>query len=138
MSIIKAAASALVNFLLMFGLCCAYGLIMFEDEWNAQHRGLAVKMNLGCAMITGLLLALASKIPVAIGGPDLNPVVFLGMFVETLAAELAKQHNLADVYPNNGYRRRLLDTCSMFDPIDVLRRLGSAASDVDFCTGSHL
>lgn len=137
-SILTALAAAIINFLLMFGLCCAYGLIMFEDDWNAQHRGMAVKMNLGTALICGLMLAICSKIPVAIGGPDLNPVVFLGMFTGTLAEELAKEHGL--VYPGNS-DRRLLECFGALDfqQFDLIRRLGSSStSDVEFCTGTHL
>merc|ERR1719253_848688 len=50
-SIATALASALINFLLMFGLCCAYGMILFSDDFNKRHRGLGIKMNLGTAMV---------------------------------------------------------------------------------------
>ena len=100
----------MINFMLMFGLCSAYGMIMFSDDWHAAHRGLGVKMNLFTASIMGVLLAGASKVKVAIGGPDLNPVVFLGGFVTTIAEELAADRGLA---------------------------YGSDAS-VGFCVGQHL
>jgi len=132
-SILTALASAIINFLLMFGLCCAYGIIMFDVEWNAQHRGLGVKMNLVSALISGLLLAYLSKVKVAIGGPDLNPVVFLGMFSGTIAEEVAKEHGL--VYPGGG-SRRLMEHCGVFDPADFLRRLGGGSEVVTFCTGT--
>ncbi|CAK0802840.1 unnamed protein product [Prorocentrum cordatum] len=98
-SILTAGASAVINFLLMFGLCCAYGMILFEDEWNARHRGLGVKINLATALVAGLILASFSKVPVAIGGPDLNPVVFLGMLAQTIAKEVATKHGFGDAYP---------------------------------------
>lgn len=136
-SVLTAFAAAVINFLLMFGLCCAYGMIMFEHDWNAQHRGLAVKMNLSTAFFVGLLLAFFSKVPVAIGGPDLNPVVFLGMFISTIAEELAKEHNLT--YPDVGSRRLFeADECDSSMPEQFLRFLAAKKSDVEFCTGSHL
>eukprot|EP00928_Gymnodinium_smaydae_P002165 TRINITY_DN10765_c0_g2_i4.p1 TRINITY_DN10765_c0_g2~~TRINITY_DN10765_c0_g2_i4.p1 ORF type:complete len:1488 (+),score=352.65 TRINITY_DN10765_c0_g2_i4:76-4539(+) len=104
-SIVAATISAVINFLLMFGLCCAYGMIMFTDPWNAEHRGLGVKMNLGTALVVGLLCAKFSKVGVCIGGPDLNPVVFLGMFVATIAEELEKKHDL------KGKARKLQELC---------------------------
>jgi MFS superfamily sulfate permease-like transporter/CRP-like cAMP-binding protein len=101
-SLLTAIASGVINFLLMFGLCCAYGMIMFEDEWNARHRGLGVKMNLATAFIVGTILTCFSKVPVAIGGPDLNPTVFVGMLAQTIAKEIAGTHGLGDVYPSAG------------------------------------
>eukprot|EP00927_Polykrikos_kofoidii_P077220 TRINITY_DN74187_c0_g1_i1.p1 TRINITY_DN74187_c0_g1~~TRINITY_DN74187_c0_g1_i1.p1 ORF type:complete len:1361 (+),score=210.65 TRINITY_DN74187_c0_g1_i1:155-4237(+) len=97
-SIISAIISGVVNYLLMFGLCCAYGMIMFNETPNKRHRGLGVKMNLGTAMIFGLLLAFKSKVGVAIGGPDLNPVVFIATFVETISRHIADDLDL--VYPD--------------------------------------
>ena len=41
--------------------------------------------------IAGIALALGSSIQVAIGGPDLNPVVFLGIFVTTIGESLKEQ-----------------------------------------------
>eukprot|EP00927_Polykrikos_kofoidii_P016831 TRINITY_DN17633_c0_g1_i1.p1 TRINITY_DN17633_c0_g1~~TRINITY_DN17633_c0_g1_i1.p1 ORF type:complete len:1491 (-),score=256.50 TRINITY_DN17633_c0_g1_i1:185-4657(-) len=124
-SLTTAVAAAVINWLLMFGLCCAYGMIMFSDDWNQQHRALGVKMNLATATFMGILLACASKVPVAIGGPDLNPVVFLGGFASKIAADIALQLDLA--YPSNG----------------AGRRLGGAPSGgkaVDFCLagGAHM
>jgi SulP family sulfate permease len=119
-SILTAFVSALINFLLMFGLCCAYGMIMFEDDWNTRHRGLAVKMNLATAMLAGLVLAFFSRVPVAIGGPDLNPVVFLGMFVTTIAEDLANQLGLD--LPESAHRR--------------LGESGASSSSSDFCNGA--
>merc|ERR1719487_2878022 len=81
-------------------------MIMFSDDWNSMHRGLGVKMNLATALIMGLILAGASKLNVAIGGPDLNPVVFIGGFINTIAKELATDLNLG--YPEVS-KRRLLD-----------------------------
>merc|ERR1719424_1233278 len=99
-------------------------MIMFEHDWNAQHRGLAVKMNLSTAFFVGLILACFSKVPVAIGGPDLNPVVFLGMFIGTIAEELAKENNLT--YPDTGSRRLFeADECGGFAPTDFLRQLAA-------------
>jgi MFS superfamily sulfate permease-like transporter len=125
-SIVNAMASATINFLLMFGLCCAYGMIMFAADHNAQHRALGVKMNLGSAFVTGLALSSFSRVPVAIGGPDLNPVVFLGGFVDVIAEHIAKDNNLQ--YPDASGRRlsdwRLLG--------------GSSSSGVEFCIGQHL
>jgi len=129
-SIISASVSGFINYLLMFGLCCAYGMIMFSDDHNLPHRALGVKMNLCTAFITGMLLACKSKVGVAIGGPDLNPVVFLGGFVSVMSESIAKQVGLGDDYP--GSSRRLLDEYST----PQLRHLGGGGggSDVDFCT----
>jgi len=90
-SIITATAAGVINFLLMFGLCSAYGMIMFEADHHQQHRALAVKMNLATAVVVGLLLSVTSKIKVAIGGPDLNPVVFLGGFISTMSGYLSDE-----------------------------------------------
>lgn len=117
-SILTAAASGVVNYLLMFGLCAAYGLIMFSDEYNEMHSVLAVKMNLGCSMIVGLTLAFRSKIPVAIGGPDLNPVVLLGGFIDSMQVAIAADLNLE---------------------LPTGRRLaGSSSGGSGFCGGAHL
>jgi len=122
-SIVSAFIAALINYMLMFGLCCAYGLIMFYDDHNSKHRALGVRMNLATAMISGFLLARFSGVPVAIGGPDLNPVVFIGIFVDTLAEEIATQSNLE--YPEE---RRLRG----------IGRLLAGGSTTEFCTGDHL
>eukprot|EP00440_Ansanella_granifera_P063965 gb/GFBE01069349.1/.p1 GENE.gb/GFBE01069349.1/~~gb/GFBE01069349.1/.p1 ORF type:complete len:1475 (+),score=346.26 gb/GFBE01069349.1/:1-4425(+) len=121
LSIISACISALINFLLMFGLCCAYGMIMFTDDFNASHRALGVKMNLSTALIMGLVVAFFSKVRVGIGGPDLNPVVFFATFVDVLGPEIAAQLELE--FPSG---RRLA------------RGLASSYSTVEFCVGSHL
>ena len=42
-SIVSAFIAALINYMLMFGLCCAYGLIMFYDDHNSKHRALGVR-----------------------------------------------------------------------------------------------
>jgi len=117
-SIFTAFASGLVNYLLMFGLCCAYGMIMFSDDHNKEHRALGVKMNLASAFIIGLLLACTSKVRVAIGGPDLTPVVFLGVFVDTMATAIAGEQNL--VYPEA-----------------TGRRLAAGGPAAEFCIGEH-
>lgn len=141
-SILTAAASAVINYLLMFGLCCAYGMIMFTDDWNAKHRGLGVKLNLGTVMLMGGLLAWQSKVPVAMGGPDLNPVVFLGTFVGILSEDIANQLSLD--YPDTRKRRLQEEACT-YNVYDCgawllssyVRFLGSEDED-EFCTGSHL
>jgi len=111
----------------MFGLCCAYGMIMFNDPHNARHRGLGVKMNLSTAMLVGLLLALVSKVPVAIGGPDLNPVIFCASFVSVISGDIAEQLGIPN-YPDT--KRRL--GFSLGDEIpgagEILRQLGSGGS----------
>ena len=45
-------------------------------------------------MISGSYLARGSGVKVAVGGPNLNPVVFIGVFVDTLADEIAEQSNM--------------------------------------------
>jgi len=136
-SILTAMASAIINFMLMFGLCSAYGMIMFSDDWHGMHRGLGVKMNLSTAFIMGTLLAGASKVKVAIGGPDLNPTVFIGGFITTIAKELALDVGL--VYPA---KRRLFDSSdSAYETIwgdGHDRRLGGSSSTAEFCVGAHL
>mmetsp|Transcript_63587 Transcript_63587/g.176865 ORF Transcript_63587/g.176865 Transcript_63587/m.176865 type:complete len:1420 (-) Transcript_63587:166-4425(-) len=97
-SLVNAIAAALINYLLMFGLCCAYGIIMFNAPHLAKHVGLGVKMNIATAMICGLILARCSKVCVAIGGPDLNPVVFIATIIESLSASIADE--LALDYPS--------------------------------------
>jgi len=89
----NALASLITNHLLMFGLCCAYGTIMFDDV-NAKHCALGVKISLCTAMVVGVLLAWKCGVCVAIGGPDLNPAVFLGSFVATIAEDIATQFGL--------------------------------------------
>jgi len=131
-SIITAFASAIINYLLMFGLCCAYGMIMFYDPWHKQHVGLGIKMNLGTAMIVGFLLSTFSKVNVAIGGPDLNPVVFIGGFVNTMAPKIAKTCNL--VYPSKSSRRLLEDVLDLVHD----RNLAAKKSYPEFCIGNHL
>jgi len=129
---LTAVISSLINFLLMFGLCCAYGMIMFSDEYHKQHGALGVKMNLSTALIMGLLVACCSKVNVAIGGPDLNPVVFFATFVQKIGESVAAQLELD--YPSSSGRR--LDSDSIFD---VGRRLaGEESAAVEFCYGAHL
>eukprot|EP00930_Biecheleria_cincta_P041895 TRINITY_DN28797_c0_g1_i1.p1 TRINITY_DN28797_c0_g1~~TRINITY_DN28797_c0_g1_i1.p1 ORF type:complete len:1451 (+),score=263.61 TRINITY_DN28797_c0_g1_i1:127-4353(+) len=128
-SILTAFAAGFINWLLMFGLCCAYGMILFSDEWHAQHRPLGVKMNLATASFVGLALSCFSGIPVAIGGPDLNPVVFLAGFVETIGEQIAKEIGLS--YPSSGSRR--LHDCGISNGVRCL-----AAATTEFCTGYHL
>jgi len=121
-SIVSAMISGVINWLLMFGLCCAYGMILFSSEWHVQHRALGVKMNLATAFFVGLALSLMSGIPVAIGGPDLNPVVFLGGFVELIGQTIADELGLE--HPDNDNHRRLGD--------------GGTSSGTSFCLGQHL
>mmetsp|Transcript_63589 Transcript_63589/g.176882 ORF Transcript_63589/g.176882 Transcript_63589/m.176882 type:complete len:1421 (-) Transcript_63589:166-4428(-) len=97
-SLVNAIAAALINYLLMFGLCCAYGIIMFNAPHLAKHVGLGVKMNISTAAIVGFILAMFSNIRVAIGGPDLNPVVFIAAIIENLSASIAEE--LALDYPS--------------------------------------
>jgi len=118
-SLIAALASGLINYLLMFGLCCAYGMIMFDDA-NARHRALGVKMNLCTAMAVGLSLAIFCNIKVAIGGPDLNPVVFIAGFVTEMAKDIALQLELE--YPT---ARRLAASSS------------SSSAAIEWCNGAH-
>jgi len=126
-SIVTAAASGLVNFLLMFGMSCAYGIIIFSDTHNRMHVPLAIKMNLSTSFVIGLLCAVCSKVPVAIGGPDINPAVFLGLFVEAIAPAIAEE--LGMVYPESASSgRRLMGLASG-------RKLLVASAD--FCTGAH-
>mmetsp|Transcript_65921 Transcript_65921/g.169648 ORF Transcript_65921/g.169648 Transcript_65921/m.169648 type:complete len:1614 (-) Transcript_65921:40-4881(-) len=98
-SLANAVASALINFLLMFGLCCAYGMIMFSDPSSSRHVGLGIKMNLGTALVFGLLLSKFSGVAVGIGGPDLNPVVFLGGLIETISVAIADDLGLSSLNP---------------------------------------
>jgi len=122
-SIITAAASGLVNFLLMFGMSCAYGIIIFSDDHHRMHVPLAIKMNLSTSFIIGLLCAFCSKVPVAIGGPDINPAVFLGLFVEAMAPAIAKDVFLT--YPSSDGRRLEDDYCKLARPSE------------EFCVGQH-
>lgn len=64
-------ASRIINHLLMFGLCCACGMTMFDDV-RAKHRALAVKINLCKAMVVGVILAWTCGVCVPIGGPNLD------------------------------------------------------------------
>jgi MFS superfamily sulfate permease-like transporter/Ca2+-binding EF-hand superfamily protein/CRP-like cAMP-binding protein len=84
-----------------------------------------------------------SRIPIAIGGPDLTPMVFLGSFVTEIAQSLAEQLDLE--YPEAS-RRRLLDfmdaerylSGDILPSLADIRRLGSGSSDEEFCFGYHL
>ncbi|CAE7035841.1 unnamed protein product [Symbiodinium natans] len=118
----------------MFGLCCAYGMIMFSDDFHKQHGALGVKMNLSTALIMGLLVACCSKVNVAIGGPDLNPVVFFATFVQKIGQSLATQLELD--YPAGTTSRRLWETDNARDFVRQLA--GDSYSTVEFCTGTHL
>jgi len=122
--------SGFINFLLMFGLCCAYGMIMFSADFHLQHRALGVKLNLCTAFVSGILCAWKSKVGVAIGGPDLNPVVFLGTFVTVMSKSIAKEVGLEDDFPESK-RRRLIEEL----PFGIARRLGGGGRvrGVDFC-----
>eukprot|EP00971_Amphidinium_carterae_P159860 3169368-Amphidinium_carterae.1 len=66
-SLIACIASAIINFLLMFGLCSAYGMIMFYDPWHKKLAPLGVKMNLGTAMIAGMIEIAAEEIAADVG-----------------------------------------------------------------------
>ncbi|CAK0826055.1 unnamed protein product [Prorocentrum cordatum] len=107
LSAASAAASGFINFMLMFGLCCAYGLIMFDGETAMMHQALGVKMNLCTAAFVGLLVATFSRIPVAIAGPDLNPVVFLGYFVKAMSSEIGKSLGMSYPGVDSACGRRL-------------------------------
>jgi len=138
-SIITAVAAGIINWLLMFGLCCAYGMIMFGEDHIAKHRGLGVKMNLSTAMLMGLLLAVVSKIPVAIGGPDLNPVIFIASFITVIAKDLAGQLGLPN-YPVSDHRRLSFTLGhAMPGPGELIRRLGSGGTSTSadvWCEGA--
>jgi MFS superfamily sulfate permease-like transporter/Ca2+-binding EF-hand superfamily protein/CRP-like cAMP-binding protein len=112
-SIVSATVSGLINYMLMFGLCSAYGMIMFYDDHLAKHRGLGVKMCLSTAFFTGTILATRSEIAVAIGGTDLNPVVFLGAMITVMAEAI--QDDMGLVSPG--------------------RRLGSSDDGPVMCSG---
>lgn len=128
-TIVSALISGCINWLLMFGLCCAYGMIMFSDEFLVQHRALGVKLNLSTALIFGLLCSWKSKVAVAIGGPDLNPVIFLGQFVTVISASIARHNGLEDDYPESDSRRLIEDSS-----FDAWRRLGpGGGKGSDFC-----
>jgi len=131
---LTAVISSLINFLLMFGLCCAYGMIMFSDDFHKQHGALGVKMNLSTALIMGCLVACCSKVNVAIGGPDLNPVVFFATFVQKIGESVAGQLELQ--YPTSSPARRLWETDNVQDFVRHLA--GDDSSTVEFCTGTHL
>mmetsp|Transcript_1723 Transcript_1723/g.3188 ORF Transcript_1723/g.3188 Transcript_1723/m.3188 type:complete len:1472 (-) Transcript_1723:364-4779(-) len=132
-SIVSAVISGFVNYLLMFGLCCAYGMIMFTDDFNGQHRALGVKLNLLTSLLAGLWCAAFSKVPVAIGGPDLNPVVFLGAFVNVISEGVASNVGLGD-FPGSKERRL------MHEPFRRLGGGGGGGGEVDWCMkgGDHM
>merc|ERR1719428_1882437 len=65
-SLVSSAISALIVFILMFGLCCVYGLVMFVEDYNKQHRPLGVKMNLATGVIMGGLLSTIGPTRIAI------------------------------------------------------------------------
>ena len=117
-----ALASALINHMLMFGMCCSYGMIMFSEERNAAHRALGVKMCLAASFIGGGLMSVFSGIPVAIGGTDLNPAVFYGDWVITISSELTRSLALEDFEGYSSSSRRLKKS----DPTKY------------FCKGDHL
>ena len=75
------------------------------------------------------------KVKVAIGGPDLNPTVFIGGFITIIGKELANDVGLT--YPA---KRRLFDASdSAYETIwGDDRRLGSSSSTAEFCVGEHL
>jgi len=100
--------------MLMFGLCCAYGLIMFDGETAMMHQALGVKMNLCTAALVGLLVAVFSRIPVAIAGPDLNPVVFLGYFVKAMSSEIGESLGMSYPGVDSACGRRLEEDASDF------------------------
>lgn len=120
-----AVASAVINHMLMFGMCCAYGMIIFSEEKHSDHRALGVKMCLVAAFVAGGLMSICSGIPVAIGGTDLNPAVFYGDFVIAIATELSKQLQL------DGYDYADWEGSSG-------RRLAKVDKTKYFCKGGHL
>ena len=89
-------------------------MIMFADDWNAQHRGLAVKINVGSSMVAGIVAALGSSIPVATSNPDWHPAVFLGTFVSVIAQSNGKQLGLDYPDGDSVHARRLGDASSSF------------------------
>eukprot|EP00439_Symbiodinium_sp_Y106_P062486 s1861_g9.t1 len=122
---LTAVISSLINFLLMFGLCCAYGMIMFSDDFHKQHGALGA----------------FRRVNVAIGGPDLtlgfssgNPVVFFATFVQKIGESVAGQLELQ--YPTSSPARRLWETDNVQDFVRHLA--GDDSSTVEFCTGTHL
>ncbi|CAE7368516.1 unnamed protein product [Symbiodinium microadriaticum] len=118
-----ALASALINHMLMFGMCCSYGMIIFSEQRNAAHRALGVKMCLAASFIGGGLMSVFSGIPVAIGGTDLNPAVFYGDWVITISDDLTRQLGLEDSASYTDSSGRLL---KKEDPTKY------------FCRGDHL
>mmetsp|Transcript_85513 Transcript_85513/g.151322 ORF Transcript_85513/g.151322 Transcript_85513/m.151322 type:complete len:1357 (-) Transcript_85513:177-4247(-) len=118
-SLLAAIAAAFINFMLMFGMCAAYGMIIFQADRHAAHRALGVKMCLSSAFVGGGLMAMLSGIPIAIGGSDLNPAVFYGTFVDVIAADLSSQLELESSYEEH-------------------QLSASTASADEFCVGQHL
>eukprot|EP00435_Cladocopium_sp_Y103_P037621 s3103_g10.t1 len=127
----SAVASALINHMLMFGMCCAYGMIIFSEERHSDHRALGVK-TLGvfrvedspttAAFVSGGLMSIFSGIPIAIGGTDLNPAVFYGDFVVAIANAISTDLGLDDY---------------SFDDYSGGRRLAKLDKTKYFCKGTH-
>ncbi|CAJ1384837.1 unnamed protein product [Effrenium voratum] len=124
-SLAGALASAIINHMLMFGMCCAYGMIIFAEQKHATHRALGVKMCLVAAFVSGMLMSIFSGIPVAIGGTDLNPAVFYGLFVEVIGQELTNQLGLANT------------ASASYTTTPAGRLLAKSDDSKYFCTGSH-
>jgi hypothetical protein len=101
-SIFSALASGVINFVLMFGFCCAYGMIIFSEAGHKKHVGLGIKMCLASAAVLGLTLSFHSKLPVAMGGPDMNAVIFIGGFVEKISKDLSEQLHLTKSHSGMG------------------------------------
>ncbi|CAL1139877.1 unnamed protein product, partial [Cladocopium goreaui] len=118
----SAVASALINHMLMFGMCCAYGMIIFSEERHSDHRALGVKMCLAAAFVSGGLMSICSGIPIAIGGTDLNPAVFYGDFVVAIANAISADLGLDDY---------------SYDDYSGGRRLAKKDKTKYFCKGTH-
>jgi len=118
----SAVASALINHMLMFGMCCAYGMIIFSEERHSDHRALGVKMCLAAAFVSGGLMSICSGIPIAIGGTDLNPAVFYGDFVVAIANAISADLGLDDY---------------SYDDYSGGRRLAKQDKTKYFCKGTH-
>eukprot|EP00929_Paragymnodinium_shiwhaense_P117322 TRINITY_DN8778_c0_g3_i2.p1 TRINITY_DN8778_c0_g3~~TRINITY_DN8778_c0_g3_i2.p1 ORF type:complete len:1471 (-),score=381.96 TRINITY_DN8778_c0_g3_i2:350-4762(-) len=97
-SIVTAVASAVTSFVIFFSLCGCYGMIIFYDGWNARHIGIAVKAALISGFVLGAIMSLLSNVPIAVGGPDMNAVIFVGDFVHNICVYIAEDLGLQ--YPD--------------------------------------
>ena len=83
---------------------------MFQEPEHAEFVVLGVKTNLCSGLIMGVLLAAVSGIKVAIGGPDLNPVMFIAEFVKGIDASLGGPYGPADFLGNETGFTDYMDT----------------------------